>query len=188
MKPRLPVGAIIRHESTYAIYVVLKVSSFPEQERNAYDLCCIYDPREDDQTQPLTFHYITDQSKNENYTVLNGSVTVDKQGIAIYTLDTINDEHIDWMAENEELMLRYITAIQYFSKDKKEFEVLGVSDDGASVMLVRDTRWAEKVVTGASFLGFDFTWTELLEEFKPHFPDDLDEQSYIQMVSDNVFF
>lgn len=85
-------------------------------------------------------------------------------------------------------MLRYITASKFFTRAKKQYQILGVDTQADIIFMARKTSWVERVFTGAEYLGYNVTWEQLLDEYTPYIPEDLDERAYMQSLSEHCYF
>lgn len=183
---RLPPCSLLRNERTNKIYFVFKVDRL--HGGDAHYLCCVYDPSENNQTLPLTFHYITDYRNIYKYTILNTTVKEEKDGTIYHLLNYLDYEEVLFYKDNIDFMTRYITTCFQFIKNKKIFTVSSVSRENKTVDIKRKSTWLEKLIFKPTFLTFRITWLSLLEDYMPYLPPNVDEVKYMETVKKNVFF
>lgn len=183
---RLPLGALLRNELTGCIYLVIKIDSY--LINIVYNLCCIYDPNIPDQTLPLTFNFIVGDEKSHKLTVLNSIVRVCSDGTLIHSLSLIHEDQAPALFSNRDFMLRYLTACKFFLKNKKIFEVNDVDSMEKTALLIRQSTFFEKSVFKNSHILYTVPWCELIEDYTPHVPEDMDEQLYLSTIASRSYF
>jgi hypothetical protein len=176
----------MRDESSGTIYFLVKVDGFGKNL--AYNLCCIFDPRQEDQSAPLTFNLLVDNEKANKFTVLNTDITAGDDGSTIHSLSLLPLKEVETLYKNTDFMLRFLTACKFFKRNKKEYQVLGLEPGTDVIYMSRKTSWIERVWTGAQYLGYNVTWMQLLDEYIPLILPDLDEQAYLQSIKENCYF
>lgn len=183
---RLPLGSILRDESSGAIYFLIKADIV--DDRIAYNLCCLFDPRQEDQSAPLTFHFLLGDEKANKYTVLNTDIATGEDGRSIHSLSLLPESEVETLYKNTDFMLRFITACKFHMRGGKQYQVMGLDPVSKVVFMSRKTSWVERVLTGAEYLGYNVTWMQLLDEYAPFIPEDLDERAYMQSLTENCYF
>ncbi len=185
-RDRLPLGAILRDEKTGCVYFVIKIDYFPMNV--AYNLVLILDPRELDQTLPLTFHSIIGNDKASKLSVLNTDPVIQKDGSLIHKLSLFDMEELEKYSSNVDFMLRFLTASHYFNKDNHLYEVLRVDPNQKKASLLRKAPWLIKLATKSSYLVEDVSWFRLLRDFYPLVPKNVDEKQYLKSIAANCHF
>ena len=185
-RQRLPLGSLLRDETSGAIYFLIKAEEV--DYKIAYNLCCIFDPRQEDQSAPLTFNFLVGDEKANKYTVLNTDITSGSDGRSIHSLSLLPESEVETLYKNIDFMLRFVTACKFFSRDKKKYQILGVDHLAGIIFMARKTSLMERVFTGAEYLGYNVTWEQLLYDYIPFIPEDLDEQAYMQTLVENCYF
>jgi hypothetical protein len=176
----------LRDESSGAIYFLIKAEDMAG--KLAYNFCCIFDPRQEDQSAPLTFNFLVDDEKANKFTVLNTDITTGSDGRSIHSLSLLPESEVETLYKNADFMLRFVTACKYYTREKKQYQILGLEPGTDIIFMSRKTSWVERVLTGAEYLGYNVTWLQLLDEYIPLIPEDLDEQAYIKTLTENCYF
>lgn len=185
-KQRLPLGSILRDEVSGCFYFLIKAESY--SDKIVYNFCCIFDPRQRDQTSPLTFNFLIDNERASKLTVINTNIATAKDGSTIHSLTYICDDNVDSLYKNAEFMLRYMTACKFFTKGKKRYKIISFDPVTKLICVSRKSSWFERVLTGADYLNYKVNWMQLLDEFIPYIPPDLNEQEYKQSIIENCYF
>lgn len=183
---RLPLGCILRDEASGAFYLLIKAELV--DHKLAYTLCCFYDPRQEDQSDPLTFNFLVGDEKASKFTVLNTDIATGDDGRTIHSLSLLPEHEVETLYKNRDFILRYITACKFFKREGKDYQILGIEPGTSVIFMSRKTSWVERVLTGAEYLGYNVTWMQLLDEYSPFFPVDLDAQAYMQTLKENCYF
>ena len=187
MIARLPVGAMLRDEGTGCIYLVLKQEQ--HQNQDVFLMCCFYDPREPDQTQPLKFNFIVDADKAERMTIMNCDVKIDKQGYSTYTLSLMRTEDVISLFDNEDFLRRLISAWPIYVKRYIKYTAVCVCSHHRKIMMKRKLSTFEKVMTrGADTADHGIHWEDFLLDFKPFIPADLDEREHMSSIEQHKFY
>ena len=183
---RLPLGSLLRDESSGAIYFLIKAEEVAG--KLAYNFCCIFDPRQEDQSAPLTFNFLVGDEKANKFTVLNTDITTGSDGRSIHSLSLLPECEVETLYKNTDFMLRFITACKFYTRGRRHYQILGIDPGTVIVFMARKTTWVERVLTGAEYLGYNVTWLQLLDEYIPFIPEDLDEQAYMHTLAENCYF
>jgi hypothetical protein len=183
---RLPLAALIRNERSGIIYFVIKVDRLEDNE--AYYLCHIYDPSQDDQTLPFLYHFIVGDDNAHKYTILNTRIEADKDGSLYHFISYMQYEEAEAFKDNKDFMLRYMTACRFYKNDKHMFSISSVNKEDETVDIKRKSTWLERFLFKPIYLTFRVSWSSLLNSYIPFISEDLDEVAYVQTVQTHRYF
>lgn len=183
---RLPLAALIRNERSAIIYFVIKVVRL--EDNDAYYLCRIYDPAQDDQTLPFLYHYIINDDRAYKYTVLNTRIETEKDGSLQHFISYMQYDEVDSFKDNKDFMLRYMTACRFYKKDKYVYSISSVNKEDETVDIKRKSTWLERFLFKPVYLTFRVSWFSLLNSYIPFISEDLDEVAYVQTVQTHRYF